>query len=124
MTSGATNASLDHASAAFPSGRPNSDPSDCVITPDNGFLTIVKVADPDDETLFTFDLGAGQASEDGTSSWPISGSGSVDLISFAPGTTYDMSEVVPAGWQLDLASCEIRTKPTNINRFILRKYDH
>ncbi len=91
---------------SYPSQVPGSDPSDCVVTPNSGFLTIVKVADPDDpNTTFTFDLGAGQAANNGDTSFSIDGSGSVDLIGFAAGTDYDLSEVVPAGWQLDTASC-------------------
>jgi len=97
---------------SYPSQEPNSDPSDCVVTPNSGFLTIVKVADPDDDaTDFKFDLGAGQESQDGTSSWTIPGSGSVDLVSFAPGITYDLHEVIPTGWNLDSASCELKTAP-------------
>ena len=94
---------------SYPSQEPNSDPSDCVITPDSGFLTIVKVADPDDTTQFTFNLGAGQQAQDGTTSWTIEGSGSQSFISFAPGTGYDLNEVIPAGWNLTSASCEIQS---------------
>jgi len=35
---------------SYPSGQPNSDPSDCVFKENSGFLTIVKVANPDDKT--------------------------------------------------------------------------
>jgi len=94
---------------SYPSGIPGSDPSDCVFTPNSGFLTIVKVADPDDATDFVFNLGAGQTSRDGTSSWTITGSGSQQFISFAPGTSYDLNEVVPPGWDLDNAECELQT---------------
>ena len=92
---------------SYPSGEPNSDPSDCVLAPDSGFLTIVKVADPNDGTTFTFDLGAGQAANNGDTSFSIDGSGSVDLIGFPAGTDFDLTEVVPAGWQLDTAACEL-----------------
>ena len=90
---------------SYPSGQPNSDPSDCIFNPNSGFLTIVKVADPDDTTDFQFDLGAGQTANNGDTTWTIEGSGSVDLIGFAAGTDYDLSEVVPAGWSLDDAGC-------------------
>ena len=56
---------------SYPSQEPNSAPSECVITPNNGFLTIVKNATPSDSTQFTFNLGAGQVSQDGTNSWTI-----------------------------------------------------
>ncbi|RPI57458.1 MAG: hypothetical protein EHM55_01800, partial [Acidobacteria bacterium] len=96
---------------SYPSQEPNSDPSDCVVTPDSGFLTIVKVASPDDGTAFVFNLGAGQTSQNGTDEWTINGSGSVQSISFAPGTSYDLSETIPLGWDLDSASCAIQTAP-------------
>ena len=37
---------------SYESASPTSNPEECVITPDSGFLTIVKVADPDDGTAF------------------------------------------------------------------------
>src|SRR5262249_60294989 len=60
---------------SFPSGQPNSNSFDCVVTPNNGFLTIVKEADPNDGTAFEFDLGPNQSSQDGSTSWSINGSG-------------------------------------------------
>ena len=42
----------------LPLGPAESDPSDCVFAPNNGFLTIVKVADPDDGTSFPFNASA------------------------------------------------------------------
>ena len=96
---------------SYPSQEPNSDPSECVIAAGNGLLTIVKVADVNDGTAFVFNLGSGQTSQNGTSSWTINGSGSVSNISFAPGTAYDLSEVIPTGWDLTSASCAIQTSP-------------
>jgi hypothetical protein len=90
---------------SYPSQEPNSDPSDCVITPNSGFLNIVKAADPDDETPFVFNASA--SSQSGVSSWTINGSGSQLLISYAATTTLDLNEVVPSGWQLDDAACAI-----------------
>ena len=90
---------------SYPSQIPGSDPSDCVISPNSGFLTLVKVADPNDGTAFQFDLGAGQAANNGETSFTIFGSGSIDLIGFAPGTTYDLTEVVPANFALESAEC-------------------
>jgi hypothetical protein len=79
-----------------------------VVTPNNGFLTIVKVdTETGDSTPFTFNVSP--ASQNGTSSWTINGSGSVQLVSFAPGAAYDLSEVIPEGWALDSVSCEIQT---------------
>ena len=92
---------------SYPSGEPNSDPSDCVFAPNNGFLTIVKVASPNDGTSFPFN--ASEQSESNDSSWTITGSGSQSLISYGPTTTLDVNEAVPAGWKLDSASCTIQT---------------
>ena len=92
---------------SYPSGEPNSDPSDCVFEPNSGFLTIAKTANPSDGTGFPFNASA--ASTDGTMSWTINGSGSVQFISYAATTTLDLNEVVPVGWTLNSASCAIQT---------------
>ena len=94
---------------SYPSEQPNSDPSDCVFKPNNGALRIVKVANPSDTTPFQFT--SAQPATNGTSTWTINGSGNSGAISFAPGTTYDLNEAVPAGWKLDSASCAIQTSP-------------
>src|SRR5262245_6683945 len=108
---GATNAFLINV-CSYPSSEPNSDPSDCAATPNSGFLTIVKDAGSDTQTAFTFDLGAGQTSQSGDDTWSVIGSDSYDLIPFAPGTTYDLSEDVPTGWTLNSASCVLNTAST------------
>ena len=92
---------------SYPSQEPNSDPSDCVITPNAGFLTIVKIANPNDGTAFEFNASEPSAETPPVNSWTINGSGSVPLISYLSTTTLDLSEAVPTGWQLDSASCEI-----------------
>jgi Prealbumin-like fold domain len=97
---------------SYPSEEPNSAPSECVITPNAGFLTIVKVADPDDATDFVFNMGTGQESTTGEDTWTITGSGSVQMIPFDSGTDYDLSEVVPSQWNLDSAECVLQTSPT------------
>jgi hypothetical protein len=99
---------------SYPSQVPGSAPSDCVFTANSGFLTIVKTSSPNIGTPFTFAMGAGQASTDGggRSSFTINGSGSVSLIPFVPGTTYDLTESVPSGWILSSASCSRPSGPT------------
>ena len=92
---------------SYESASPTSNPEECVITPDSGFLTIVKVADPNDGTAFQFNASA--ASTNGDSSWTINGSGSVQLIPYLATNTLDLNEVVPAGWTLSSASCEIQS---------------
>ena len=45
---------------SYPAGIPGSDPSDCVFAPNVGFLTIVKNANPDDETAVHVQLVRGR----------------------------------------------------------------
>ena len=92
---------------SYPSAIPGSAPSDCVFLPGAGFLKIEKVSNPDLSTPFVFNLGAGQSSANGTTSWTINGTGSTsEYISFEPGV-YDLSEIIPTGWVLESASCSI-----------------
>ena len=96
---------------SYPSGQPNSDYSDCVVVPNSGFLTIVKVATPNDGTTFTFTTSA--PSRSGQTIWSINGSGTAaQSVSFAPGTGYNLNESVPAAWSLESASCVIQSIPT------------
>jgi hypothetical protein len=101
----------------YPSQEPNSDPSDCVFTPNNGFLSIVKDAGGDTNTGFVFNLGTGQTFQDGTSSKTVK-EGDDNLFSVRPNTddsnqpiagvpTYDLSEAIPVGWVLTGAGCVI-----------------
>ncbi len=92
---------------SVPSQQPNADPSDCVVRPRSGFLTLVKVADPNDGTAFAFNLGTGQTATDGRTAFTVNGSGSIALIPFAEGGGYDLTEVLPAGWRLEGASCRL-----------------
>ncbi|MBP1619625.1 MAG: putative repeat protein, partial [Acidobacteria bacterium] len=97
---------------SYPSQEPNSDPSDCVVEPNSGFLTIVKVAGPSDTTSFAFTASA--PAQNGQTSWTRIGAGTVvQSISYAAGLTYDLNEAVPDGWQLDAVSCAIQTNPTS-----------
>ncbi len=92
---------------SYPSQLPGSDPSDCIFTPNVGFLTIVKAANPNNGTAFTFNASAAATTDD--SSWTINGSGQQQFITYSPTTTLDLNEVVPAGWKLDSASCQLQT---------------
>lgn len=98
---------------SYPSQVPNSDPSECVVTPNNGFLTLVKQATPSDSTQFRFELGAGQQFQDGTTFRTITGAAQLQFISIAPGTGYDLTEIVPVTWLLSGASCVLQTNPTS-----------
>ena len=100
-------------SAATPQGSRTRTPSDCVFAPNNGFLTIVKVANPDDGTSFPFN--ASEQSESNDSSWTITGSGSQSLISYGPTATLDLNEAVPAGWSSTPPPARSRQPPTATN---------
>lgn len=95
---------------SYPSGNPNSNPSDCVFVPNSGLLRIVKAASTNDGTAFTFNSSA--SSQNGTSTWTINGSGTTGQVSFLPGTTYGLNEVIPTGWKLTSVSCAIQTLPS------------
>ena len=89
---------------SFPSGEPNSNPFDCVVTPGAGFIRIEKVATPATTTQFDFTLSP--ASADGTSAYQITGSGSSALIPVIPDDgPYSVTESIPTNWQLDNAAC-------------------
>ncbi len=90
---------------SYPSGL-GSAPGECVVAPDSGFLTIVKVANPNDGTPFVFN--ASEAATDNTATWTINGSGSQELIPHVATTTLDLNEVVPPTWRLDARSCVVK----------------
>ena len=102
---------------SYPSQEPNSDPSDCIFESPAGFLTIVKSASPNNGTPFVFNLGTGQSSTNGTSTWTINGSGSTAaniywfVIPNGGLNTLDLTEAIPAGWKLTNVSCAIQTNP-------------
>ena len=106
---------------SYPSQIPNSDPSECVIQPNNGFLTIKKHATAGTNTTFTYNLGANQTFEGGATSKQVTttnGEGIAQFISMRPRTSgdanaYDLSEVIPATWQLTGVSCAVQTAPTS-----------
>jgi hypothetical protein len=103
----------------YPSQEPNSAPSDCVFTPNNGFLTITKTAGGDTTTTFTFNLATGQTFQDGTNTKTAQEGNPAQLISMRPNTddanqpiagvaSYDLSEAIPLGWKLTVAGCTIQ----------------
>ena len=94
---------------SFPSGSPNSNPFDCVVTPGAGFFSIRKVTTPQASgETFSFTITptpAGGANH----SLIDNGSGVEETapISAAPGVkSYSLSEVtIPANWTLDAVTC-------------------
>ena len=97
-------------SCSFPSGQPNSNPFDCVVSVGAGFIQITKLVDPDITALFGFTLSPG--SEDGTSKYAVQSGVSTALIPVEPGDDYSVTETLPSGWQLDSASCTVNDEST------------
>jgi hypothetical protein len=101
---------------SYPSGEPNSNPSDCIKQPLTGSLTIVKSATPNDATTFTFAASAKSAGS--VDHWSINGSGSVAAIQYGTDSggndpdpesvNFDLDEASLAGWNLQSASCVIQ----------------
>jgi hypothetical protein len=87
---------------SFPSGSPNSNPFDCVVTPGAGFLLIQKTASPATSQSFGFTLSP--AATDGTSNVNVTAGSSSALIPVSPGS-YAVTESAVTNWTLNTASC-------------------
>jgi uncharacterized repeat protein (TIGR01451 family) len=85
---------------SYPSGQPNSDPSDCVLVPREGFLIIKKVTDPADSTeTFNFAL-------DGSQIFAAQGSDTSPTIAVRHDIEHAIAESSSAGWTLTDAECD------------------
>lgn len=101
---------------SYPSQEPNSDPSDCVVTPNSGFLTIVKNSSPTTGT-FSFKTSANSIGNGNTFSITTATDNNVNtgqrqFLTFTPTTLDSIREVVPSGWSLSSAACAIQTGQT------------
>ena len=100
---------------SFPSGSPNSNPFDCVVTPGAGFLVLKKATTPQSSGL-TFSFTVNPATVAGANQSIIDNSANVEettLLSALPGTNYKVKEVsIPTDWHLNSASCARQTSPT------------
>ena len=98
---------------SYPSQEPNSNPSDCVVTPNSGFLTIRKESSPT-AGAFTFNtstnsIGSGAQFAITTTPDGTVFKGDRQFLSFTPTTLGYVREDVPAGWTLSSAGCVIQT---------------
>jgi hypothetical protein len=97
---------------SFPSGEPNSNPFDCVVTAGSGFIQFVKATNFTTATLFGFTLGSTAAGFTPVN-YAVQGGISSALIPLAPtsgNTRYTLVEVLPTtGWALTTATCRIGT---------------
>ena len=90
---------------SYPSGSP-ARPSDCVVTPNAGFLTIVKIAT---RTMTRRSSSTPPLRRRTGACSGRSRQRSQQFIPYVPTTDLDLNEVVPAGWRLDSASCALQT---------------
>src|SRR5688572_9214000 len=88
---------------SFPSGSPQSNPFDCVVTPGAGFLLIKKATSPDNSAL-SFEFTVSPLTASGTSFNLLDNAVGIEqtaLIAAPPGTSYSVTEgALPAGWSL------------------------
>ncbi|MGZ4493255.1 MAG: DUF7927 domain-containing protein [Nocardioides sp.] len=96
---------------SYPSQQPNSDYSDCVLSPRDALLTVKKVATPVDGTSFPFTVTTGGVSQDFASLK----SGEQFSGGIASGRTVDLAEALPSGWSQVSASCDNGQSPDALN---------
>jgi hypothetical protein len=107
----ATNANTDLLNVcSFPSGSPNSNPFDCVVSPAAGFLVIHKTTTPaNSDSYFGFTLRnaantANDTATNGDDQWEVQGGAVSAALPLLPGT-YALNEVMPTNWKLGTISC-------------------
>lgn len=89
---------------SYPSKEPNSDPSDCIVGPSDGFLKVTKIAA--DANGQTFNVSLNPPVPNGyTSLSPLE----VDITQMIalPAGTYSLTEAIPNGWQIDDMTCTL-----------------
>jgi len=95
---------------SFPSGSPNSNPFDCVVTPASGFLVIAESTTPSNaDAYFAFTLRNGTntaaaAATNGDDQWEVQGGGQSSGLAMAPGS-YSLAQLMPTNWSLTSVSC-------------------
>ncbi|MDQ1697841.1 MAG: hypothetical protein QOJ03_3194, partial [Frankiaceae bacterium] len=82
----------------------NNDPSDCIVTPGAGFLSIVKNTTGGDGT-FDFTVNPGSIARSVTTA---GGTGTSTPVVAAHGTDFSVAETVPSDWLLSGASCALQ----------------
>jgi hypothetical protein len=107
----ATNANIDLLNVcSFPSGSPNSNPFDCVVTPAAGFLVITKATTPTNaDAYFAYTLRndgntINATATNGEDQWAVQGGAESAALPILPGT-YSLNEQMPTNWNLNSISC-------------------
>jgi hypothetical protein len=97
---------------SFPSGEPNSNPFDCVVTVGSGFLQIVKATNVSTSTLFGFKLST-TAAGSATTNYAVQGgitSALIPLVPLSGNTKFKLVEELPTDhWTFLSASCRTGT---------------
>lgn len=87
---------------SFPSGQPNSNPFDCIVSANVGFLTVVNIAKPNNQAAqFDFTINDAQQTIILTK---IMGSGTTQRYSLTP-SLYSVNMSMPSGWMFVQSSC-------------------
>ena len=107
----ATNANIDLLNVcSFPSGSPNSNPFDCVVSPAAGFLVIVESTTPtNSNAFFGFILrNAGNTANafatNGFDEFAVQGGATSAGLPVLPGT-YAIRQLMPTNWSLTTVTC-------------------
>lgn len=91
---------------SYPSQEPNSDPSDCVVAPTDGFIKVTKLAANAGSQTFPVTLNP-TLPTDYTTLTPLVPS--VTQTIAVPKGTYSLTEAIPSGWQIDDITCTLGT---------------
>jgi uncharacterized repeat protein (TIGR01451 family) len=95
---------------SFPSGAPNSNAFDCVVTPAAGFLVIAETTTPaSSSAYFGFRLRnasytAAAAATNHDSAFSVQAGATSSGIPVLPGT-YSLGQLMPTGWSLNTVTC-------------------
>lgn len=89
---------------SYPSKEPNSDPSDCILAPTDGFLKVTKIAEDAGTQTFPVLLN-NPVPPTYTSLTPLV-PGEPQTIA-APADTYSLTETVPQGWEFVQMTCSL-----------------
>jgi hypothetical protein len=103
---------------SFPSGSPNSNPFDCVVSPAAGFLVIIEATTPvNSDAFFAFTLrnsadNLNAAATNGDDQFGVQGGATSAAIPMLAGS-YKLKQEMPTSWTLTSISCVRDGVPVN-----------
>jgi hypothetical protein len=90
---------------SFPSGSPNSNPFDCVVSPAAGFLVIAETTTPTNSgATFGFVLGNGTATN-GFTKFAVPAGVSSAGIPIVGGSSVSLNQLMPTNWHISTVVC-------------------